>query len=418
MTLLKRTLTWILALSLGAGLLSGCAGGDGSSDPAGSADVSAPDGSDTSEQEEPLDLSAVTDPYLATAGVAGDTVVATAGDCQILAADYLYWLDRAAESYLNQLAAFGVAELPWEMELEDGSTMRDMVVRTALDTAALFALTPGLAEEEGLSVPQEAQEEIESTLDALEEEGQTGTYLLWLQMMEPALYTRVFQQAELYGQLQELYYGEGSPDYPTDAEVLSYAQDQLGIYRAKHILLMTVDGQTREPLPQEEIDEKRARIDDMLAQLRAAEDPIALFDQLMNEYSEDGRDADGNLGYPDGYTTVKGQMVAEFENAALALKDGEISDVVESEFGYHIILRLPLDPADYRESMVAGLMEERASQWMADNPLETRESYEQIDPVQYQDRVTALRNAIAEALNAAEEDEAEEGDGSAASSQS
>ena len=183
-------------------------------------------------------------------------------------------------------------------------------------------------------------------------------------------------------------------------------------------VLLTVDSETQEPLDEEEIAEKRARIDDMLAQLRAAEDPIALFDQLMNEYSEDGRDADGNLGYPDGYTTVKGQMVAEFENAALALKDGEISDVVESEFGYHIILRLPLDPADYRESMVAGLMEERASQWMADNPLETRESYEQIDPVQYQDRVTALRNAIAEALNAAEEDEAKEGAGSAASSQS
>ena len=66
MTLLKRTLTWILALFLGAGLLSGCAGGDSSSDPAGSADVSAPDGSDTSEQEEPLDLSAVTDPYTFT----------------------------------------------------------------------------------------------------------------------------------------------------------------------------------------------------------------------------------------------------------------------------------------------------------------------------------------------------------------
>ena len=416
MTTMKRMLALALAMTLFAGLLSGCSGGGES------ASSSDPDSSGVSssqeEETEPIELASVTDPYLSTAGVAGDAVVAAAGEYEILAADYLYWLNRAAESYLEQLSAFGATELPWDTELEDGSTLADAVKQTALETAALFRLIPELAAEEGLAVPPEVQEEIDGLLDTLAADEQTGTYLLWFQMMNADLYNRVYQESELYSQLQDLYYGEDSEGYPTDAEVLAYAQDEMGVYRAKHILLLTVDSETQEPLDEEEIAEKRARIDDMLAQLRAAEDPIALFDQLMNEYSEDGRDADGNLGYPDGYTTVKGQMVAEFENAALALKDGEISDVVESEFGYHIILRLPLDPADYRESMVAGLMEERASQWMADNPLETRESYEQIDPVQYQDRVTALRNAIAEALNAAEEDEAEEGDGSAASSQS
>ena len=63
--------------------------------------------------------------------------------------------------------------------------------------------------------------------------------------------------------------------------------DEQGIYRAKHILLLTVDMDTREPLDEETIAKKKETAAQLLDQLRAAEDPIALFDQLMNEHSED-----------------------------------------------------------------------------------------------------------------------------------
>ena len=94
MTKQKRLLALVLALVLGAGLLSGCSGGDSSSSGSGDASSSS-GGSDVSEQVEPMDLTGVTDPYLATAGVAGDAVVASAGEYEILAADYLYWLNGA-----------------------------------------------------------------------------------------------------------------------------------------------------------------------------------------------------------------------------------------------------------------------------------------------------------------------------------
>ena len=57
--------------------------------------------------------------------------------------------------------------------------------------------------------------------------------------------------------------------------------DEAGFYRAKHILLLTTDPSTREPLDEAAIAQKKEQIDGFLAQLRAAEDPIALFDQLM-----------------------------------------------------------------------------------------------------------------------------------------
>jgi len=58
------------------------------------------------------------------------------------------------------------------------------------------------------------------------------------------------------------------------------------------------------------------------------------FAELAKQYSEDPatKDLGGDLGY-----FGKGKMVPEFEEAAFALKPGEVSDVVKSEYGYHII---------------------------------------------------------------------------------
>jgi foldase protein PrsA len=69
---------------------------------------------------------------------------------------------------------------------------------------------------------------------------------------------------------------------------------------------------------------------DILAQLKAG----AKFEDMAKQYSIDttNKDNGGSLG-----TFGRGQMVKEFEDAAFALKPGEISDVVKTQYGYHII---------------------------------------------------------------------------------
>jgi parvulin-like peptidyl-prolyl isomerase len=74
----------------------------------------------------------------------------------------------------------------------------------------------------------------------------------------------------------------------------------------------------------------RAKTEDLLRRARAGED----FAALAREYSGDpgSKQNGGDLGW-----FGRGMMVKPFEDAAFKLKPGEVSDIVETQFGYHII---------------------------------------------------------------------------------
>jgi peptidyl-prolyl cis-trans isomerase C len=75
--------------------------------------------------------------------------------------------------------------------------------------------------------------------------------------------------------------------------------------------------------------EAKKKIDLVQAKLRKGED----FGALAKEYSEGPSGPEGgDLGY-----FTRGQMVKPFEDAAFAMKPGEVSGVVETKFGYHLI---------------------------------------------------------------------------------
>jgi peptidyl-prolyl cis-trans isomerase C len=95
--------------------------------------------------------------------------------------------------------------------------------------------------------------------------------------------------------------------------------------KASHILI-----QVEKDAEKEKDKEAREKIDGLLKRAKKGED----FAALAKENSEDpsAERNSGDLGY-----FSKGQMVPEFEDAAFALKVGDISDVVKSSFGYHII---------------------------------------------------------------------------------
>ncbi len=96
--------------------------------------------------------------------------------------------------------------------------------------------------------------------------------------------------------------------------------------RASHILISVA-----KDAPAAERQKARERAQELLAQARKAPDGFA---QLARKYSQDPGSAP-NGGDLDFFS--RGAMVKPFEDAAFALKKGEISDVVESDFGFHVI---------------------------------------------------------------------------------
>ena len=103
---------------------------------------------------------------------------------------------------------------------------------------------------------------------------------------------------------------------------------------------------------------QKLKAEEILTRARAGED----FSTLAREYSEGPSGPDGgNLGL-----FSRGQMVKPFEDAVFALQPGEISDVVKTDFGYHIILLEEIQMAkvrsldEVREEIVSALELEQA----------------------------------------------------------
>lgn len=105
-----------------------------------------------------------------------------------------------------------------------------------------------------------------------------------------------------------------------DDNIESYISEETRATR--HILLGTTSG--------EDADSQLAKADELAEQLRGGAD----FAELAKEHSQDPGSAEngGSLG-----DVAAGVMAAEFEEAAFALTQGQISAPVKTQFGYHII---------------------------------------------------------------------------------
>lgn len=162
--------------------------------------------------------------------------------------------------------------------------------------------------------------------------------------------------------------------YKENLERLSGKEER----RASHILINAA-----KDAPAADREKAKARATELLEQVRKAPSTFA---EVAKKSSDDkgSATAGGDLSF-----FARGAMVKPFEDAAFALKKGEISDVVETDFGYHIIqltdIKTPRQPTfeELRPSMEAELKQQQAQRKFAEVAESfTNSVYEQADSLQ------------------------------------
>lgn len=243
------------------------------------------------------------------------------------------------EYYFNQLKAQLESELgeeTWETAEYEGKSALDYAKERALQSAVEDVIVTERAKSEGIKFNND---DIKS-MGTLKNQwisyygGEDG---FKKELEKYGITTKQFDYM-----LDAAYYKNHLIDKYTEAsdeEALNYYNDN--IVKVKHILVLTVDPSTNAKLGEDEIVNAKQKIDRILQSAKNGED----FDSLVAEYTEDQDKfyyvGEGFALSDDG--TESGKMVSEFETAALALNPGEISDVVTSQYGYHIIKRYDND---------------------------------------------------------------------------
>ncbi len=141
-----------------------------------------------------------------------------------------------------------------------------------------------------------------------------------LELLKNDFIAMQYLEKEVVGKIEvsdkdvELYYKMHSEEFGSPEMV-----------RVRHILISAP-----KTVSDDEKKKARAKAEEILKRIRDG----ASFEKLAAEMSDDtgSKNKGGDIGF-----FQKGRMVPEFEKAAFSLKKGELSDVIETSFGYHIL---------------------------------------------------------------------------------
>ena len=300
-----------------------------------------------------------------------ETVLTVNGDA-VAADEYSGYMLYNMQYYASMYAQMGLTDL-WsnkDMAKSLGASMPEAAEQQAIYARVVMQKFNEL----GLKLSYNEQKEMASVLRNSIANTTKDAYLNQIAQFgfSDQTYQNFMYISQCYQALNDYYFGENGVNTPSDEDIQKYYEDNY--ITAKHILITTVDPASGETKRTDEEAKKEAQ--SILDRINAGED----FDTLMNQYSEDT----GLSNNPNGYTFTEGQMLTEFYDGAKALAEDEVSELVKSSYGYHIIKRVKLDDSQFDNfksdivSAISGSMDELLKQWIDEAQVETTDLYSSI----------------------------------------
>ncbi len=266
--------------------------------------------------------------------------------------DYFYVLytqSSQIENYFDSMAMYYGTRYAWDDPVEEGGdgTYAEAVVESAGNLLRQLAALERFAEENGVELSEEMRSIIETQkqediASLLGEEGTAEEFFEYLEgeYLSPEMYDRVVTQNVLYQECFNQLYGEKAEKI-SDETAMNYLTEN--DYRAAaHILFLFNDPESGEVRDEEALAAKKAELEALRKELTQIQDGRLRAKTFLEKAAELSEDS-GKAYYPEGYTYKPGTMVTQFEEAVDGLEEYEISDVVETDYGCHLIIRLPLD---------------------------------------------------------------------------
>lgn len=297
------------------------------------------------------------------AGCGSDTkedTVMTVNGTSVSFDEYMGGLNQAVSELEDLYQSYSGTSVDWDGKFlfDDTVTNLEWCLKRAGQQVARYRVVEQKAKEMGVTLTDEQTTAIDDQIQNIKDQYVTSDDNADTQLQAffasygytEDSYRERCRLNYLYSDLFTEIYGEQGSKL-SDDKVQAYAKENDYITSA-HILLLTsetvtdADGKSSsKELSDEQKAEKKAKAEELCAELKAITDDTerwTRFKELMNEYSEDT----GLPQFPEGYCFTKGSMVTEYDDASRALKEYKVSDVVESQFGYHVIMRLPTKGTD------------------------------------------------------------------------
>ncbi len=246
--------------------------------------------------------------------------------------DYKFYLNYIKKGMERQAAQSGIEDV-WELDMNGVSTL-EFLKQEALNAIIREKIEKQQATEKGITLTEDDYQliaaEKETYKDNLGGEDNLKKYLSEIGFTEEG-FIKHLENERLFNKLYEhITQIDGDAEISIE-QAKDYYEDNMEEFKqvtAKHILFSIMD-EEGQVFSEEEQEEVKKKAESVYKDIKSGKN----FDELMEEYSEDP----GLEMYPEGYTFGKGEMIKEFEETAFELKTGEVSNLVKTDYGYHII---------------------------------------------------------------------------------